>query len=368
MEIVQVCPRYYPYMGGVEKHVREISSKLVEKGFRIKIFATDPYIKSKYTEENIDGILVKKFKSYAFQDTIYFSYPLLRALKKTRADIVHAHGYRALPMLEAALAKDTNKAKFIVTTHLGFSKMGKWLYKIYNPIFGKLILTKAEKIIIVSPVELEELPILKSFKEKLAIIPIGIKIPQIDMKQKLIKKNKLTLIYVGRIEKRKGIGLLVELMKKLDPGKFQLIIVGSGPYRNKLIQKIRENKLDNLSYKGKISDKELQKLLFNSELFISLSEYESHSVALTEAMSYGVVPIVTDVGGNKHIIDSSSGFLVRYPVNVDEIAKTLNLLSNQREIIRLKALKARKTVAEKYGIHKIVEQISTIYENAVINR
>jgi len=367
MEIVQVCPRYYPYMGGVEKHVREISSKLIEKGFKIKIFATDPYIKSKYVEENIDGILVKKFKSYAFQDTMYFSYPLLQALKKTRTDIVHAHGYRALPMLEAALAKNTNKAKLIVTTHLGFSKMGKWLYKIYNPILGKLILSKAEKIIIVSPAELEELPILRSFKEKLTVIPIGIEIPQIDMKQKFTSREKITLIYVGRIEKRKGIDTLIKLMKKLDPSKFQLIIVGSGPYKNKLIQKIKKDKLNNLLYKGKISDKELQKSLFNSELFISLSEYESHSVALTEAMSYGAVPIVTDVGGNKHIINKSSGFLVKYPVNVNKVAKTLNSLSNNKKTIQSKALNARKTVVKKYGIRKLVEKVSTIYENVIIN-
>ena len=42
MKIAQVCPRYYPYMGGVETHVKEVSEGLVKEGFEMEILTTDP--------------------------------------------------------------------------------------------------------------------------------------------------------------------------------------------------------------------------------------------------------------------------------------------------------------------------------------
>ena len=38
MKITQVCPRYHPYIGGIETHVREISERLVKRGFELEIF------------------------------------------------------------------------------------------------------------------------------------------------------------------------------------------------------------------------------------------------------------------------------------------------------------------------------------------
>ncbi len=41
MKIAQVCPRYYPYIGGVETHVQEISQRLVKRGFEVDVVCTD---------------------------------------------------------------------------------------------------------------------------------------------------------------------------------------------------------------------------------------------------------------------------------------------------------------------------------------
>ncbi|EMR73160.1 hypothetical protein MCGE09_00511, partial [Thaumarchaeota archaeon SCGC AB-539-E09] len=41
MKILQVCPKYYPNIGGVEEHVRNISERLAKKN-DISVFTTDP--------------------------------------------------------------------------------------------------------------------------------------------------------------------------------------------------------------------------------------------------------------------------------------------------------------------------------------
>ena len=62
MKIAQVCPRYYPYIGGVETVVKEVSERLVQKGFEVDVLSQDPL--NKYPAvESINGVLARRFKT-----------------------------------------------------------------------------------------------------------------------------------------------------------------------------------------------------------------------------------------------------------------------------------------------------------------
>jgi len=115
MKILQVSPRYYPDIGGVEEHVRSISERLAQK-FEVSVFTTDPSGKL-LKEEMINGVRVKRFRSWAPGEAYYFSAALKKHLAKhsDSFDIVHAHNYGALPALYAAQTKGKNK--FVFTPH-----------------------------------------------------------------------------------------------------------------------------------------------------------------------------------------------------------------------------------------------------------
>lgn len=366
MKIAQVCPRYYPYTGGTEKFVKTLAEELVKRGFEITIFATEPELKKQYVRKLINGVEIFLFKSYAPAEVGYLSPALARALKEVKEGIIHAHGYRSFPMLEAALVKG-KKTKLIVTTHLGFSKIGEWLYQIYNPLSGNIIFSRADKIVVVSPTEMERLPLLRKFSYKVVWIPIGISLS--SMKFNIVDKrkyaeNKLNLLYVGRIEKRKGVDHLLRLMNVLDKDKFSLTIAGSGPYTKQLVNTLNRLKLCNVKLTGRISDEELQELYSKSAIFLLLSEYEGHSVALTEAMANGLIPIVTDVGGNKYVL-GDTGFLVKHPHDVDKVSKILyNLYENREELVR-RSIKAQMRVRKLFDISQIAEHYIKIYKEVL---
>ncbi len=359
MKIVQVCPRYYPYIGGIEKHVKEVSERLVQKGFDVEVFTTDPS-GSLPPEDVINGVRVRRFKSFAPAEIGYFSNSLYHTLRRVKCDIIHAHGYRALPMLLAALAKNSNKAKFVVTTHLGFSKVGRSVYPIYNSLFGRFILSKADKIVIVSQAELEEIPLLRKYENKVVLIPIGIdtsKIEEYFYRDKT--SDTLNLLYVGRIEKKKGLDELIKIMTMLQNEPIRLTIVGEGPYASKILPIV--HKMQNIEFKGKVSEHELYELYANSHVFILLSEFESHSVSLTEAMAFGVIPIVTNVGGNKYIVDNETGFLVDYPIKVSEVVRTIKMLYLDRSILKQKSIASRKRALTNFEIKKTLHQLMKLY-------
>jgi len=365
MKIVQVSPRYYPYAGGTEKFVKTLAEELVGRGFEVTVLATEPELKEQYVRKLVNGVEIFLFKSYAPAEIGYLSPALTRALRRIKEGIIHAHGYRSFPMLETALVKG-RKVKLIVTTHLGFSKVGEWLYKVYNPLFGNIIFSKADKIVVVSPTEMERVPLLRKFSYKVVWVPIGISMSgtRFDMDKRKYSKNKLNLLYVGRIEKRKGIDHLLRLMSVLDKDKFCLTIVGSGPYTKQLVNTLDRSKLCNVKFTGRISERKLQELYLKSDLFILFSEYEGHSVALTEAMVNGLVPIVTDVGGNRYVV-GDTGFLIKYPCDIDEVCRILYHLYDDREELVARSIKAQMRVRKLFSISQIAELYIRIYEEVL---
>lgn len=208
MKIAQVCPRFYPHIGGVETHVYEIASRIAKK-FDVEVLTTDPGGKLPKVEE-IDGLTVRRFKSLAPSEAYYFSPELYDYLKKNSSDydVVHAHNYHAFPALFAALTKGKNKLIFTPHYHgSGHSFFRNVLHKPYK-IFGRKIFKRADAIVCVS--NYEKNLVLKNFKvaeDRTYVIPNGINLDEFKDIEK-IKRNKeswkKTILYVGRVEKYKG--------------------------------------------------------------------------------------------------------------------------------------------------------------------
>jgi len=360
-----VCPRYFPEIGGVEAHVKELSEWLIDKGFEVDVVCTDPTnLHPKF--EIINGVNVFRFLSFAPFDSYFFAPQIALYLKKTSCAVVHAHNYRAFPMLFAAFAMQTDSSKkFIITTHLGFSKTFKVLYKIYNFIFGNYICKKATKIIVVSPAEVLEIPFIKKYQNKIIWIPNGINFNKLSpiSDKNLTGLKKLILLFVGRIEKRKGIDNLIRIATNIQDIPIKIILVGDGPYRNHYENIIKNKKIqDKIELKGRIDETELMSLYTQSHIFLLLSEYEAHSIALTEAMSFGLVPIVTNVGGNPYLIKNGiTGFLVEYPVQEGSVETIIRMIWHDKDLFKTISENARREIKNNYEINRIFEQIRNVY-------
>jgi hypothetical protein len=80
LKIALVCPRYYPCIGGVETHVKEIGERLALLGNKVEVLTTDYPGKLNKTEE-INGVLVRRFRSWAPSEALYYSPPLRAFIK-----------------------------------------------------------------------------------------------------------------------------------------------------------------------------------------------------------------------------------------------------------------------------------------------
>lgn len=155
MKIAQVCPRYFPDVGGVETVVKEMSERLSQKGFVVDVICQDP-LKNYPPVQVINDVTVRRFQP----NILGWDSPLakhnLRSFlieNSSKYDIIHAHSYHAPPALYAAMAKRNSKLIFNPHYH---GKGHTWLMSLlhipYRSI-GKTIFEKADKIICVSQTE-----------------------------------------------------------------------------------------------------------------------------------------------------------------------------------------------------------------------
>jgi glycosyltransferase involved in cell wall biosynthesis len=365
MKIIEVCHRIYPsYIGGVEKVVSGISQHLAKR-FEIEVYTTNPSRKRMY-KFRYNNVRITEFPSTAPNEILYFSPSLYSALKAVNADVIHAHGCQQFTSFAAALAKRRNGIPLLVTPHFGFSEVPRYAFMIYNLIVNKLIFNRADKIVAISPNEIHTIRKIGNFDEKILYIPNGVDVERIDLvlnkyQRPIIPK---TVLYVGRLEEKKGLHFLVKAFSRISED-VKLNIVGDGTYRRELIKLVENLKLKNkVRIFGRVSDSELEQLYATAHVFVLLSSHESHSMALTEAMAFGLVPVVTNVGGNRYIVSNyENGFLVSYPVSINEVSNVLCKLVRDQNLIDLISEKARKTVKERFNIELTTKLLGDVYES-----
>ena len=145
-------------------------------------------------------------------------------------------------------------------------------------------------------------------------------------------KQKFKIISVGRLIERKGFHFLIDavnLLKEEIP-EIKLEIVGDGPYKNILEQKIIKNNASSyIRLAGQISDNDLVKIYETSSLFVLAhtllenGDTEGCPTVFSEAMGYGL-PLIggTGAGADTAIIEGKNGFIVNSK-NIKEIAEAI---------------------------------------------
>lgn len=103
MKILQVSPGYYPAIGGVEQQVRNISERMARE-HEVTVFTCDSSGQLA-KEEEINGVLVNRFKSLSPSNAYHVSFEMLSELRRSKFDIVHGHSYHAFPLFFSRYAK-----------------------------------------------------------------------------------------------------------------------------------------------------------------------------------------------------------------------------------------------------------------------
>ena len=368
MKIAQVCPRYYPHVGGVEIHVKEISERLVNKGFEVEVLTTDPSGKLPKKQEK-NGVTVKRFKSLAPENIYYFSRHLLSSLMKVQCDILHIHNYACFPTLAAAIAKKNRKLVF--TPHyfsmgsfaMGSSKILAMAHIPYLTI-GIQIFRSANRIVCVS--EEERRVVMKRFlvkAQKMTYIPNGIDYRKIADSHPLLNDSKFRIINIGRLSREKDLKTLIRACKEIGCKipDMQLMFVGDGPEEKKLRKFVHGISLKDVLWVGKVPHEKVGAYLKSASLFVLPSSREVFPLSILEAYAAGVPTIISDAI-NLNVVKNGSLFFKKG--DEKDLANKIFKVYKEKDLRKI-LIQRGKDFARLFDWNEIVDRLVKLYYSIV---
>jgi len=327
MKVTHVCPRYHPHIGGVETYVRELAVRQADRGYEVEVFTTDPGGKLP-KEEEIDGVEVHRFPSFAPGEAYYFSGKLQRAIKKGSYDVLHAHSYHALPGPRALKSARARVKVFNPYFHgRGHTFFRNALHVPYR-LWARGALSRADTIVTLSRHEVGLLERRFALEDKnKVIIPPGLDVNEIRETRKrhprLAGEDRRIVLSVGRLEEYKGVGKLLEALRRLP--QHRLVIVGSGPHEDALRRQAGDLKVaGRVEWRGSVSRDELLKEYRSASVFAALSPYESYGITVAEALALGTPCVVVRAGALQEFEDGKRCRGVGWPVDAAELADAIS--------------------------------------------
>lgn len=370
-----VTPFYHPVIGGTESFIESISHTLNQKGITVDILTLNLRSNSTLYNENVtpiwenevckvNGINVIKVPStrgiriFSPLGINFIPGKLLNHLKNY--DILHFHNETDLTL--PLFSFPAMKPKILHCHCLDVSYFTYKKYPISLAIFRKI----ANIYIAVSNPICDLLIRLGIPREKIRIVPNAVNTELFKPSHEI--KGKNLLLFVGRIQPKKGLHILLESLEYLrTPVKLAII----GPlsslhpdYKDKvfaLIKEINKKRVHEVAYLGVKKRGKLIKFYQKASVFVCPSLSEPFGIVNLEALSCETPVVASRVGGIPEVVKHGVNGILVQPGNPRQLAQSIQRLLDNENIRQKYGREGRKMVIQHFSQEIVVRQLCHIY-------
>jgi len=370
MKIGIVCPYAINKHGGVQEVILSLRDGLISKGHSVKIITPSPRIKG--VAEAPEGVIYigssTDFRSPMRTTTqvsnVVDNELIDGILAKEKFDILHFHEPWQ-PLLSRQLLQRSTSVN-IATFHskLPETMMSRTVIKVVTP-YLKSVMQYLHELTAVSNSGAEYAAGLTD--QPITIIPNGIDLAKYRMAGKPRPSSQKTILFIGRLERRKGAKYLLQAFQLLaqDNPDVRLIIAGDGPERERLEMLADDLKLTNIEFLGFVSEELKMKLLHDTDLLCSPAVYgESFGIVLLEAMATGTVCVAGNNSGYNDVMQGIGQLSLVNPHDTEEFARRLHLLLNEEALRKVWREWAAEYVKQ-FSYPRVVDQYEELYREAL---
>jgi glycosyltransferase involved in cell wall biosynthesis len=391
MKILQIVPSVSLIYGGPSQMVLGLSEALANEGIEVTLVTTNS--NGDAGQAPLDVPLGKPIKQHGYEIIYFpcspfkrykFSLPLLQWLGKGSAnyDLAHIHAlFSPVSTFSATVARQ-KKLPYILrplgTLDPADLQKKKLLKKLYGSLLEKPNLRGAAAVHFTSE---EEAKVSERYgtATKDLIIPLGVNIPdrfpapKTARQQFGIADNVPLLLFMSRIDPKKGLDLLLPALLTLQAEglQFHFVLAGANPqdpmYENSIKEQINNSALAKVStIAGFVTGEAKLALLQDADIFVLPSYYENFGIAVAEAMATQT-PVLISEGVHiwESIKDAAAGWTTS--CNEEQLTATLrNALHNPQEWEQMGS-NARNLVRDKYSWNAIAKQLITTYATLIKN-
>lgn len=371
MKIALVSPYDYPFPGGVTEHISHLQSCFVDEGHEVRILAPSSRADVETSRRDVYRLGKTIIPVPANQSiarltlSLTLSRRVKQILDQERFDVIHLHEplVPALPLTVLRFSKTATVATFHVSrdSYFGYLYAKPLLKRFLRKIHGRIAVSVSARDFVY-----------QYFPGDYRIISNGIDVEAFQQERPPLpepRDGKMNLLFVGRLEKRKG---LMYLLRALPHVKYhfpnlRLIVIGAfdEDQMEEYRAFVRDAGLTDVIFKGFVSSEEKIRYYQNCDIFCSPAiGRESQGVVLLEAMAARKPVIASAIHGYRTVVRQGQDGLLVPPADVTALAVGLcRLLSDDG--LRRRLADAGYEKVQAYSWRKISRQILDVYHEAI---
>ncbi|HRH23287.1 MAG TPA: glycosyltransferase family 4 protein [Candidatus Magasanikbacteria bacterium] len=375
MRIAMIGQKGIPAIyGGVERHVHDLSVRLVEHGHGVTVYARKWYTGKNGTDqvEGVTRVHTPTIKTKHLDTIVHVFTSTIHALFSSY-DVIHYHGVG--PALLAWIPRVFKpQVRVIVTLHSLDRFHQKW------NVFAKYMLKLGEKAANIFADD--TITVSKSLHEyvkaeygvETTYIPNGVEIPQRTTSVAHIASFGLTrdnyIVMISRLVPHKGAHVLIEAFKKLKERNIndtsiqslKLAIVGGAAYTDKYVQSLHvaAASMNDVVFTDFQSGDALNELYSNARVLVHPSINEGLPITVLQAMSHAIPVLLSSIPEHEEILSDEKMFFKEN--DVESLVSRLEVFMKLNKQDRLHIGKQNKAIIyEKYDWEHVVSHIEDVY-------
>lgn len=364
MKIALVSPYDFTWPGGVTVHISQLASQFTRMGHQVTILA--PHSPSRSTPENSHFVPMGRSVPIPLGGSIarvscsvWLHNKIKDFLAQERFDVVHIHE-PLMPVLPLFALQRSNTLN-VGTFHAFYGRFRHygWSYPVLRHWFKRL-----DGHIAVSPAARQYVS--RFFPGEYQVIPNGTDVDHFSADNLPIpdlSDGKINILFVGRMENRKGLRYLLEAyaMLKWDFNNIRLIVVGPGNLDKDCYRIISERNLKDVVFLGNVPYKELPRYYKSAHICCAPSTgRESFGIVLLEAMASQKPIVASAIEGYLSVIQHGEQGLLVPPKDSSSLAGALSSLIRDTDMRSKMAACGMQTV-EQYRWETVAQQVMDYY-------
>lgn len=384
---------YPPHVvGGLGRHVAELSPALVQEGIDLHIVSpvSGPAEAGVTVENNIT--VHRVFAPVAPAPANIYDHALavnqaLEAYGRQTVGrygpfhLIHSHDW--LTGFAAAALHLEWSSPLVATIHA--TERGRNRGNISNPLQQSIdsaehsLVERAQQVIVCSRHMASEVQyFFQAPASKLAVVPNGVDVANLnngfnprqlaEFRAGYAAPGDQIVFTISRLVYEKGVHLLVEAAPRIlaECPRARIIIAGQGPEAENLQRRAEHlGVTGRVNFIGFISDTERNRLFKVADCAVFASLYEPFGIVALEAMALGCPLVVSDVGGFSEMVKHAETGVKIYPDNVDSTAWGITHTLNHPNWARKHAAQARHAVEDRFNWPRIARLTIDVYRRVL---
>ncbi|MEY3407762.1 MAG: hypothetical protein RL038_823 [Actinomycetota bacterium] len=287
VRVVHITDVYLPKLGGIEKQIQALAAAQSRAGDDVTILTAT----AGAVIENVTRIESKL--SFGLPINFFALTNIREYLIATKPEVVHLHvgGFSQFAWYGAIAARQC-QIPVVATVHSIWGTFAQFVYRLLNRIWDWDSKISVSAVSTTAAAAIQQVA-----KQKVWVTPNGVDLTDWQP-QARTPTTKLRLVTATRLAARKRVLPLLRVVQAVarEYKDIELRIAGSGISELLLKQYVKLWRLEKyVTFVGRLSKTELQRLYAESDLFIQLSVKEAFGLAAIEARATGL-PVIGRVG------------------------------------------------------------------------